>query len=108
MVLVEGTMVPERGRLLRGCASLKPYFCTECLVIERSCVLPREDSSITGPAIAGEWMAFRSAMWLLLGEKAFAVCSAACVMKAPWGQAAHLSQFIELPGQGEDLEWFKS
>lgn len=70
-------------------------------------MLPREDSSITGPANAWKWMAFRSAMWLLLGEKAFVVCSAAFVMKAPWGQVAHLSQFIELPDQGEDLERFK-
>lgn len=70
-------------------------------------MLPREDSSITGPANAGEWMALPPAMWLLLGEKAFAVCSAACAMKAPWGQAAHLSQFIELPDQGDDLERLK-
>lgn len=52
-------------------------------------------------------MACPSAMLLLLGEEALAVCFAAFVMKAPWGQVAHLSQFIELPEPGEALGWFK-
>ena len=52
-------------------------------------------------------MAFRSAGLFLLGEEALAVCSVAFVMRVPWGQVAHLSQFIRLPEQGEDLEWFK-
>lgn len=52
-------------------------------------------------------MAFRSAALLLLGEEALAVCSVAFVMRSPWGPVAHLSQFIELPEQGEDLEWFE-